>query len=117
MKSLDMEKTSELMPEWMEIKHKNNKSKEIFKKVEYNNPLRQKAKCLISLVDKNLNPSKLKPMEYNPSRSIFNFHDFSHNITFYKEREKFDSTVSKLPRKFFDWDDGKKFNPKYKNDV
>ena len=112
-----MEQTSKIMPKWMEIEHKNGKQEEIFKIVEYNNPVRQKTKGLMAFVDKNINPKRLKPIQFNPSRSIFNIQDFRHNVSTDKDRKNFDSTVSQLPRKFFDWDDGKKFNPKYKKDI
>ena len=116
-KTLKKEQTSKVMPKWMEIENKTKKPEEIFKIVEYNNPVRQKTKGLMAFVDKIINPKRLKPIAFNPSRSIFNIDDFRHNVRTDKDRKIFDSTVSQLPRKFFDWDDGKKFNPKTKKDV
>ena len=119
MRVLNMEVTSKLMPQWMQTKHKGekNKNKDVFMSVEYNNPLKQKPKRMMAFIDKNLNPCRLKPIEYNPSRSVFNFHDFRHNVCTKKESDYYGSQVSQEPRKFFDWDDGKKFNPKFKKDI
>ena len=115
-----MEITSKLMPKWMEIEHRiddSNANKDLFKSIEYNNPLKQKSKKMMAFVDKDINPSKLKPIEFNPTRSVFNIYDFRHNVLTKKEANYYGSKVSQLPRKFFDWDDGKKFNPRYKNDI
>lgn len=116
-----MDVTSKLMPKWMEIKYKKEKdstnNSDYFKSVEYNNPLKQMPKRMMSLVDKNINPKRLKPIEYNPNRSVFNFDDFRHNILTKKEADYYGSKVSQLPRKFFDWDDMKRFSPKYKKDI
>ena len=114
-----MDVTSKLMPKWMEIKYKGdkNKNEDNLKSVEYNNPLKQKPKRMMSFVDKDINPKRLKPIEYNPCRSVFTLQDFRHNVTTKNETNYFNSKVSQLPKKFFDWDDGKKFNPKYKKDI
>ena len=120
MRILNMDVTSKLMPKWMEIKYKkdkNNINNDTFKSVEYNDPLKQKPKRIMAFVDKDINPIKLKPLDYNPYRSVFNFNDFRHNLLTKNEANLFNSKVSQLPRKFFDWDDKKNFNPKYKNDI
>ena len=80
-------------------------------------PIKQKAKKLIVFVDKELNPSKIKTVNYNPVRSVFNYGDFRNNVLTKKEKDIYDAKVSQKPRKFFDWDDGKRYNPKYKKDV
>ena len=116
MKAENMEVTSKIMPKWMEIVHKNVKKKEIFQPAEYF-PIKQKAKKLIVFVDKELNPSKIKEVDYNPARSVFTYGDFRNNVLTQKDKDLYDSKVSQKPRKFFDWDDGKKFNPKYLKDV
>ena len=116
-KIIDMEVTSKLMPKWMEIKHKGEKSADIFKSVEYRNPLKQNQKSFMAFVDKDLNDRKLNQIKYNPNKSVFNFGDFRHDVMTHDESIKYGSLVSQLPRKFFDWDDGKKFNPKYKKDI
>ena len=116
MKAENMEVTSKIMPKWMEIKHKNCKKSENFKSAEYF-PIKQKAKKLIVFVDKELNPSKIKRVDYFPNRSIFTYGDFRNNVLTKTEKDLFDSKVSQKPRKFFDWDDGKRFNPKYKKDI
>lgn len=112
-----MEITSKLMPKWMEIKSKADKSSDKFKSVEYNKALKQKSQKMMALVDKDLNQQKINKIEYNPNRSVFNIHDFRHNVFTKNEAKYYGAQVSQLPRKFFDWDDGKKFNPKYKKDV
>ena len=110
--------TSRLMPEWMENKNiKNHINEDKFKLIEYNYPLRQKATKLMTYVDKDINPKILKPIIYNSNKSVFNFGDFRHNVMTQKESKEYGSQVSQFPKKFFDWDDGKKFNPKYKKDI
>ena len=54
----------------MESKHKDNKKEDDFKLTEYY-PTKQKAKQLLIYVDKELNPSKIKPPDYNPMKSVF----------------------------------------------
>ena len=115
-KAENMEVTSKIMPKWMEIKHKNIKKRENFKLEEYI-PIKQKAKKLIVLVDKDLNPSKIKSIDFNPARSVFTYGDFRNNVLTKKEKDLYDNKVSQKPRKFFDWDDGKKYVPKYKKDI
>ena len=116
MKAENMEVTSKIMPKWMEINHKKAKREENFKLGEYF-PIKQKAKKLIVFVDKDLNPSKIKSVNYYPKRSIFSLGDFRNNVPTKKEKDIYDAKVSQLPKKFFDWDDGKSFNPKYKKDI
>ena len=119
-KILNMEVTSKLMPKWMDLKYKKDKNivdGDKFISVEYNNPLKQKPKKIMAFVDKELNKNKLKPIDFNPNRSVFNFYDFRHNVITKDEANYYGSKVSQEPRKFFDWDDGKKFNPKYKKDI
>ena len=116
MKAKNMEVTSKIMPKWMEIDHKNIKQNENFQKAEYI-PIKQKAKKLIVFVDKDLNPSRLKSVDYYPNRSVFNYQDFRNNVLTKKEKDLYDGQVSQKPRKFFDWDDGKRYNCKYKKDM
>ena len=117
MKAINLEATSKIMPKWMEIKQKEENRVENLKSVNYY-PIRQKAKGLMVLVDKDLNPSKIKnEIEYNPKRSIFSYGDFRNNVLTKEQMEFYNSKVSQVPKKFFDWDDGKKFDPKYKKDV
>ena len=64
--------TSKLMPKWMDIQNKEKESKvDNFKLVEYNYPLRQKPKKIMIYVDKDINPKRLKPINFNPNKSIF----------------------------------------------
>ena len=115
-KILDMDATSKLMPRWMEIKG-GQKSPDIFKSVEYNNPVKQNPKKMMAFVDKDLNLKKINKVEYNSARSVFNYQDFRNNVVTSNEAKEYGSLVSQKPRRFFYWDDGKKFNPMYKNDV
>ena len=115
-KALNMEETSKIMPKWMEIKHKINKREEDLKSIEYY-PIRQKCKKLMVFVDKDINPPKNKVLSYDKNKSIFSYGDFRNNVVTKKEHELYDKKVSQVPKKFFDWNDGKKFNPKYKKDV
>lgn len=118
MKIENMEKTSKIMPKWMETKFSKSqgKGKENFKLIEYY-PIKQKCKKQMAYVDKVLNPPKNKHFDYFGERSVFSYGDFRHNVLTEKERKFCDGTVSNLPKKFFDWDDGKTFNPKYKKDI
>lgn len=116
MKAANMEVTSKIMPKWMEIKHKNTKREEILKSTQYS-PIKQKCKRQMAFVDRNINPKKCKlPLEYNPNRTVFSLGDFRHNVISKEQRLYNDSKVNQKPLRFFDWDDGKKFNPKTKKD-
>ena len=109
-----MIQTSKIMPKWMELTHtKCGKNPENLKSVEYY-PIKQKCKKQMLWVDKNLNVDRNK---YNPQRSIFSYMDFRHNVVTKEQAEYYGSLVSQSPKKFFDWDDGKRFNPKFKKDV
>ena len=110
------EETSKLMPKWMEIKYKNFKREEVLKSVEYS-PIKQKCKKLMVFVDKDINPPKNKILNYDKNKSIFSYGDFRHNVVTKKQHEYYDSKVSQEPKQFFDWDDKKRFNPKYKKDI
>ena len=103
------------MPEWMESKFGDYSLKSEFKLVEYY-PIRQKPKQLLAYVDKDLNPSKIKPPEYNKTKSIFSYCDFRNNVLTKKQHEYYDSKVNQLPKQFLCWDDGTKSKTKYKKD-
>ena len=111
-----MEETSKIMPKWMEIKHKTCKKEDDFKSIEYY-PIKQKCTKLMAFVDKDINPPKNKNINYNKNKSVFSYGDFRNNVVTKQQHEYYDSKVSQIPKKFFDWDDKKKFNPKYKKDV
>ena len=113
-KVMNDENHDKLIPKWMKIRPE-NKKEELFKSVQFW-PVGEKSKKMMALVDKDLNIKK-KPDGYDPSRSIFSIHDFRHAVMTKKDHEYYDSMVNQNPKKFFDWDDGKRFNPKYKKDV
>ena len=114
---LDMDVTSKLMPRWMEIKTDKSKPIDLFKSIEYNNPIKTKTKRTMAFVDKELNLNRIKTVEYNPSRSVFSYQDFRCNVVTTKDAKNYGEKVSQKPKRFFEWDDGKKFNPKYKKDI
>ena len=99
----------------MESRHKQNKKEDDFKLVDFY-PIKQKPKQLLVYVDKDLNPSKIKPLKYNKLKSVFSYGDFRNNVLTKKQQEYYDSQVSQLPKQFLKWDDGIKFNPKLKKD-
>jgi len=68
----------------------------------------------VVLVDKNTNNPK--DTLNNPNKSIYSIGDFRHNLVLKEDADKYSSTVSQLPKSFLAWDDGKKFNQKYKKD-
>ena len=105
---------NKLNPSWMDLTNiKNNKNEEDkFKSVAFF-PHIKKNKKMMLLVDKNIN----KKLNKNKFRSIFSYQDFKHNVMLEEEKKYFDSLVDQKPRKFFDWDDGKIFNPKTKKDI
>ena len=74
------------MPEWMESKYNKCMKQDDFKLVEYY-PTKQKPKQLLSYVDKDLNPSKIKPPEYNKMKSIFSYFDFRNNVMTKQQHE------------------------------
>ena len=99
----------------METKYNDCPMKNQFKLVEYY-PIKQKSKQLLTYVDKDLNSSKIKPPEFNKMKSIFSYCDFRNNVLTQKQHEYYDSKVSQFPKQFLCWDDGTKFNPKFKRD-
>ena len=111
-KATNMEESSNIMPKWMVSNHK-GKLNENFKRVEYY-PIKQKAKGLMVWVDKDINDKK---NINNPEKSIFSYMDFRNNVVTKKDADYYGGMVPQVPKKFFDWDDGKRFNPKYKKDV
>lgn len=66
------------------------------------------------LVDKNAN--NYKEVINNPNKSIFSLGDFRHNLTMKDDTDFYSGLVSQKPKQFLAWDDGKKFDPKYKKD-
>ena len=115
-KASNMEETSKVMPKWMEIKYKKTKHEDNLKSIEYY-PIRQRCKRQMVFVDKDINPPKNKSLQYDKNKSIFSYGDFRNNVLTKKQHEYYDSKVSQLPKKFFDWDDKKRFVPKYKKDI
>lgn len=105
------------MPKWMEI-HNSNSTRltENLKSVEYY-PEKAKAKKMMVWVDKDLNPNKIRNKNIDESRSVFALGDFRHNLLTKEQARFYDTRVSQKPKRFFDWDDGKRFNPKYKHDI
>ena len=77
---LDKDVTSKLMPRWMEIKTEKTKTPDMFRSIEYNNPIKQRTKRMMAFVDKDLNIKSLKTYDYNPTKSIFSYQDFRNNI-------------------------------------
>lgn len=66
------------------------------------------------LVDKNTNNPK--DTLNNPNKSIYSIGDYRHNLVLKEDADKFANTVTQMPKAFLAWDDGKKFNTKYKKD-
>jgi len=66
------------------------------------------------LVDKNIN----NPNDNlnNPNKSVYSIGDYRHNLVLKEDADKYSNTVSQFPKTFAAWDDGKKFNQKYKKD-
>ena len=99
----------------MESKYKDSKIVDKFKLVEYY-PQKFKIKQLLTYVDKDLNPSKIRPPDYFPTKSVFSYTDFRNNVLTKKQADYYNSKVNQLPKQFLAWDDNTKFNPKYKRD-
>ena len=116
-KATKKEQTSRIMPKWMEIRNsQSTRLPENLKSVEYY-PEKQKAKKMMVWVDKDLNEKKKSKPVIDESRSIFAIGDFRHNLLTKEQARFYDTKVSQKPKKFFDWDDGKRFNRKYKHDI
>ena len=109
--------TNRLMPRWMEIKTEKSKPADLFKSIEYNNPIKQRGKKQMAIVDKDLNLNQLKPIKFNPARSVFSYQDFRNDVVTKEDDKYYGGKVSQKPKKFFEWDDGKRFNPKFKKDI
>jgi hypothetical protein len=67
------------------------------------------------LVDKGLNDRRGK--DEIPGKSVFSLGDFRHNLLYKEQADAYMSKVSQQPKNFMSWDDGTRFNPKYKRDV
>lgn len=73
-------------------------------------------------VDKRLNPKQIRTErnlesdKVDETRSIFHIGDFRHNLPTEALARKYDTKISQKPRLFFEWNDGTKFDPKYKKD-
>jgi hypothetical protein len=63
------------------------------------------------LIDKDINEPK---KENKPNKSIFSIMDYRHDIRLKEEADVYSSRVSQEPKKFFDWDDGKPYNPYFR---
>jgi hypothetical protein len=116
--TFDKEKHRNIMPNWMNLKYYKNhtKDEDIFKKVQYF-PSKMRNKKMMLLIDKNLVPKITNKSVLLKQKSIFNLSDFRHNVRSEEERKYNDNLVSQKPKKFFDWDDGKVFDPKIKKDI
>ena len=68
----------------------------------------------MALVDKNINNNQ--DVMNNPNKSVYSIGDFRHNLIMKEDSDYYTSKVSHVPRTMFAWDDGKRFNPKYKKD-
>ena len=66
------------------------------------------------LVDKNINNHN--DTLNNPNKSIYAIGDYRHNLVMKEDADKYSSTVTQKPKTFLAWDDGKKFNQKWKKD-
>jgi hypothetical protein len=115
-KIVNMKEISIISPRWMQSKLKKCPKEDNLKAVRYS-PLKEKCKKLMVFVDKDINTTKNVIFHDDKNRSIFSFGDFRNNVPTKKQQEYYDSKVSKKPKSFFNWDDKKKFNPKYKKDV
>ncbi len=63
------------------------------------------------MIDKDINEPK---KENKPNKSIFSIMDYRHDIRLKEEADVYSSRVSQEPKKFFDWDDGKPYNPYFR---
>jgi hypothetical protein len=63
------------------------------------------------LVDKNVNCTN------SENKSVFSIGDYRHNLPYKEDADHHSSKVSQLPKTFFGWNDGTKFNAKYKKDI
>lgn len=88
-----MDKTSKIMPKWMQPMH----SEKIIKK-------------------KGFGKSNKNPFMEQPLKSVFSIMDYRHNLRTSEESIENMSKVSQLPKKFFNFDDGMRFVPGYNKD-
>ena len=105
---------SRTMPQWMVLNSKYKQSncnrKDIFKGVDHisiRNGIASR-----ELVDK----SNLKSNDWKCNRSIFSIGDYRHNVRSVNEVSKYQEGLNKEPKRFFDWDDGKQYDPKKTRD-
>lgn len=82
------------MPKWMQPEH----TEKLNKKIGFGK--------------NNKNPFLEKPL-----KSVFSIMDYRHNLRTSEEAFSHQSKVPQEPKKFFDFDDGKRFVPGKNNDV
>lgn len=100
------DETSKVIPSWMRSKFTQKMSQDFMKSVSYKSVRDGKSTAIF--VDKdNLE---------NKNKSIFSFGDFRHNVMTKSQSELFEKGISMKPKRFFDWDDGRKFDPKKSKD-
>lgn len=96
-----------ILPEWMKSKYSSPLTKDMMMGANYKNTFTGHTSRI--LVDK----SNKTP---NNNKSIFSFMDYRHNVLFENEYKQYQRNISNEPKKFFDWDDNKIYDPKKKRD-
>ena len=109
-----MDKTSRIMPKWMQIKNDADRPIDHIKSHEFNSfktvinilltHCKQKKKTVI-MVDK-----------FQDNKSVFSIGDYRHKLHTKEQAETYNSSVSQKPKNFLLWDDGLNYNPKVKRD-
>lgn len=94
---------SKILPEWMQPKYHQQISPDFLTHKSYTSI--RNGLTTLQLVDKD-NGSKIN------NKSIFSIGDFRHNVSFKDDMIKYQEGISEKPKRFFDWDDGKRYNPK-----
>jgi hypothetical protein len=102
------DETSLILPKWMIGKYPKALSPDNFKGVTYTSI--RNGKTSRQLIDKN----NLKKNDWFHNRSIFAIGDFRHNVLSEKDVNDYQKDLSLQPKRFFEWDDGKVYDPKKK---
>jgi hypothetical protein len=106
-KVTNMEETSKVVPNWMQIKHI-NKPPDTMRSKDYKaHRGNDKTEKFTMLVDRD---------QFN--KSIFNIGDFRHNVTTREVADMYTANISKSPKEFMTWRENERlFNPRFKTDV
>ena len=94
---------SKILPEWLQPKYHQPLSPDCLTHKSYTSI--RNGLTTLQLVDKDNGSNR-------NNKSIFSIGDFRHNVSFKDDMIKYQEGISEKPKRFFDWDDVKRYDPK-----